>query len=253
MINFKYLTIALAMFLGFSVSDALAADSAPTAPKAPAANTNQASTPATATATAAATTATPAQNAANNPNENIIVLQLADGNVIIQLYPEKAPEHVKRIKELAREGFYDGVVFHRVIDGFMAQTGDPSGTGMGKSKKPDLKAEFNDMQHQRGIVSMARATDPNSANSQFFIMLADAPSLDMKYSAFGKVLSGMEFVDKIRKGDNKDNGKVINPDKIVSMKVASDIPGFTMPTTASNQPTATVGTVSPAPIKKESK
>jgi cyclophilin family peptidyl-prolyl cis-trans isomerase len=240
MINFKYFTLALAMLAGMGISQALAAD--PATPATPAANTNQAggtsSAPGSATNTAPAAPVAPVSttNAAANPNENVIVLQLADGNVVIQLLPEKAPEHVKRIKELVREGFYDGVVFHRVIDGFMAQTGDPSGTGMGKSKKPDLKAEFNDVQHQKGIVSMARASDPNSANSQFFIMLADVPSLNGQYTVFGKVLSGMEAVDKIRKGDRNDNGKVINPDKIVSMKVAADVPGFSLPAAASTQP-----------------
>ena len=245
MINFKYFTLALAMLAGMGVSQAFAAD---TAAPAPAANTNQTSgtqtAPASTTNTAPAAPApAPTTNAATNPNENIIVLQLADGNVVIQLLPEKAPEHVKRIKELTREGFYDGVVFHRVIDGFMAQTGDPSGTGMGKSKKPDLKAEFNDVKHEKGIVSMARASDPNSANSQFFIMLADVPSLNGQYTAFGKVLSGMEAVDKIRKGDRNDNGKVINPDKIISMKVAADVPGFSLPAT----PAAAVAQPAQAP------
>ncbi len=154
--------------------------------------------------------------------ENTLVIKLKDGDVVVELYPEKAPEHVKRIKELAREGFYNNVVFHRVIDGFMAQTGDPTGTGMGGSKKPDLKAEFNDIKHVKGIASMARSVNPNSANSQFFIMLADAPHLDGQYTAFGKVVKGMEFVDKIKKGDRTNNGSVTDPDKMLNVSVLAD-------------------------------
>jgi peptidylprolyl isomerase len=154
--------------------------------------------------------------------ENTLAMQLKDGVVEIELYPKVAPLHVARIKELTREGFYDGVVFHRVIEGFMAQTGDPTGTGTGGSSKPDLKAEFNDTKHVRGILSMARASNPNSANSQFFIMFADAPHLDKQYTAFGKVIKGMEFVDKIKLGDARNNGTVNNPDKIISMKVLAD-------------------------------
>ena len=163
-----------------------------------------------------------AKNVAAADLENTIYLDTKDGRVTIELLPEKAPNHVKRIKELAREGFYNGVVFHRVIDGFMAQTGDPTGTGSGGSSKPDLKAEFNDVSHKRGIVSMARAGSPNSANSQFFIVLADSTFLDRQYTAFGKVTSGMDVVDKIKKGDKGDNGKVSDPDKIVKMTVAAD-------------------------------
>jgi cyclophilin family peptidyl-prolyl cis-trans isomerase len=154
--------------------------------------------------------------------ENTLVMELKDGKVLIQLFPDKAPEHVKRIKELTKQGFYNGIVFHRVIDGFMAQTGDPTGTGMGGSDLPDLKAEFNDIKHVRAALSMARAQNPNSANSQFFIMLADAPYLDGQYSAFGKVIDGMEFVDKIKKGDKFDNGSVKDPDKIISLKLYSE-------------------------------
>jgi peptidylprolyl isomerase len=154
--------------------------------------------------------------------ENTIYLDTKDGRVTIELLPEKAPQHVKRIKELTREGFYNGVVFHRVIDGFMAQTGDPTGTGSGGSSKSDLKAEFNDISHKRGIVSMARAGSPNSANSQFFITLADSTFLDRQYTVFGKVTSGMDVVDKIKKGDKGDNGAVTSPDKIVKMTVAAD-------------------------------
>lgn len=153
-----------------------------------------------------------------NDLENTIYLDLKDGRVVIQLLPEVAPNHVKRIKELARAGFYDGIIFHRVIDGFMAQTGDPTGTGMGGSEKPDLKAEFNKTPHFRGAVSMARSSNPNSANSQFFIVLRDSNFLDNQYTVWGKVTSGMEFVDKIAKGEPPRN-----PDKIISMKVAADV------------------------------
>ena len=154
--------------------------------------------------------------------DNTILLDTKDGQIVIELMPEKAPEHVARIKELTRKGFYDGVVFHRVIDGFMAQTGDPTGTGSGGSDLPDLKAEFNDVSHKRGVVSMARAASPDSANSQFFIVLEDSTFLDRQYTAFGKVVEGMELVDKIKKGDKTRNGTVRNPDKIVKMQVASD-------------------------------
>ena len=153
--------------------------------------------------------------------ENTIYLDLKDGRVVIELLPQVAPKHVARIKELVRQGFYDGIVFHRVIDGFMAQTGDPTGTGMGGSGKK-LAAEFNTEPHVRGTVSMARAMDPNSADSQFFICFADARFLDRQYTVWGKVISGMEFVDKIKKGDSRQNGVVNNPDKIVKMQVATD-------------------------------
>ena len=153
--------------------------------------------------------------------ENTLYLDLKDGRVVIELLPKVAPKHVARIKELVRQGFYDGIVFHRVIDGFMAQTGDPLGTGMGGSGKK-LTAEFNSEPHVRGTVSMARAMDPNSADSQFFICFADARFLDRQYTVWGKVVSGMEFVDKIKKGDPNRNGVVYNPDKIVKMQVAAD-------------------------------
>ena len=153
--------------------------------------------------------------------ENTLYLDLKDGRVVIELLPKAAPKHVARIKELVRQGFYDGIVFHRVIDGFMAQTGDPLGTGMGGSGKK-LAAEFNSEPHVRGTVSMARAMDPNSADSQFFICFADARFLDRQYTVWGKVVSGMEFVDKIKKGDPNRNGVVYNPDKIVKMQVAVD-------------------------------
>jgi peptidylprolyl isomerase len=149
--------------------------------------------------------------------DNMYVIELKDGPVVVELYPEKAPKHVERFKELADSGFYNGIVFHRVIDGFMVQTGDPTGTGMGGSKLPNLKAEFNDTKHVRGVLSMARSADPNSANSQFFIMLGDAPHLDGQYSAFGRVVEGMEFVDKIKKGNSAQNGAVNDPDKMIKV------------------------------------
>jgi len=154
--------------------------------------------------------------------ENTLHLHLKDGLVVIQLLPEVAPGHVAQIKALAREGFYDGIVFHRVIEGFMAQTGDPTGTGMGGSEKPNLKAEFNATPHGRGTVSMARSSSPNSANSQFFICFADAGFLDGQYTAWGQVVEGMEFVDKIKMGDKRDNGSVTDPDKIIRMQIAAD-------------------------------
>ncbi|WEX07444.1 peptidylprolyl isomerase [Chelativorans sp. AA-79] len=150
--------------------------------------------------------------------ENTVVVETTKGNVVIELLPDVAPAHVARIKELAREGFYDGVVFHRVIDGFMAQTGDPTGTGMGGSEKPDLKAEFSNMSHVRGTCSMARSQNPNSANSQFFICFEDAPWLNRQYSVWGQVIEGMENIDKIKRGE-----PVRDPDSIVSMKVAADV------------------------------
>ena len=160
---------------------------------------------------------------------NIMILKLTYGEVEIELYPDKAPNHVKRFKELSEAGEYDGVVFHRVIDGFMAQTGDVkfgnsnkpdfnlSLAGTGGSDKPDLKAEFTDIAHTRGIISAARSANPDSANSQFFICFESAPHLDRQYSAFGKVIKGMEFVDKIKKGD-PGSGSVTDPDKIISLR-----------------------------------
>jgi peptidylprolyl isomerase len=145
-----------------------------------------------------------------------IQLEVKSGTVTIELRPDLAPNHVKRIKELVQESFYDGLVFHRVIAGFMAQTGDPTGTGTGKSRKPNLSAEFSREPHLRGVCSMARSNDPNSANSQFFICLADAPWLDGQYSVWGKVVSGMEHVDAIKKGSSND-GAVSDPDRIIKM------------------------------------
>jgi cyclophilin family peptidyl-prolyl cis-trans isomerase len=162
--------------------------------------------------------------------ENIMIIKLEYGNVKIQLFSEIAPKHVERIKTLSKEKKYDGVVFHRVIEGFMAQTGDVKfgnslnenydlrRAGSGGSELPDLKSEFSDAAHLRGTLSMARSSDPNSANSQFFICLEDSPHLDRNYSVFGKVLEGMEFVDKIKKGSGPD-GSVPNPDKIISITI----------------------------------
>jgi peptidylprolyl isomerase len=149
--------------------------------------------------------------------ENTLILTLDTGAVTIRLRPDLAPEHVARIKELARERFYDGVVFHRVIAGFMAQGGDPTGTGMGGSKKPNLKAEFSDASHLRGVCSMARSSNPNSANSQFFICFDDASFLDGQYTVWGEVTEGMEAVDALPKGEPPRN-----PGKIVTAKVAAD-------------------------------
>lgn len=153
--------------------------------------------------------------------ENTLYLELENGRVTIEMRPDLAPNHVARIKELTREGFYDGIVFHRVIDGFMAQTGDPTGTGTGGSGK-NLDAEFSDEPHLRGAVSMARASDPNSADSQFFIVFEAAPHLDNQYTLWGQVTEGMEHVDAIKKGDAY-SGKVSDPDKIISLKVAADV------------------------------
>jgi cyclophilin family peptidyl-prolyl cis-trans isomerase len=162
--------------------------------------------------------------------ENIMILKLKDGDVKIELFEDVAPNHVKRIKQLAVEGKYDGVVFHRVIDGFMAQTGDVkfgnssnddynlSRAGTGGSELPDLKEEFSELPHDRGTLSMARSQDPNSANSQFFICFKPAPFLDRQYTVFGKVIEGMENVDKIKRGDESNNGAVTDPDKIISFK-----------------------------------
>ena len=176
--------------------------------------------------------------------ENTLYLQLKDGRVVIALRPDLAPNHVARIKQLTRQGFYDGVVFHRVIDGFMAQTGDPTGTGMGGSKLPDLKAEFNAAKHVRGTLSMARSGNPDSANSQFYICFKPTPFLDGQYTVFGQVVEGMQFVDAIKKGDSANNGTVTNPDKIVSLKVAADVDGKTAAPAAAAAPAAP--TVAPA-------
>ena len=152
--------------------------------------------------------------------ENTIFLDTKDGRVTIKLRPDLAPKHVAQIKALAKKGFYNGIVFHRVIDGFMAQTGDPTGTGNGGSDLPNLPAEFTQTPFRRGTLGMARSESPNSANSQFFICFGDASFLNGKYSVIGEVTSGMEVVDKIKKGSKDDNGSVSDPDKIVKMSVA---------------------------------
>lgn len=161
------------------------------------------------------TTAAPAP-AAVDP-ENTLYLDLKDGRVVIQLMPDVAPKHVEQIKTLTRKGFYNGIVFHRVIDGFMAQTGDPTGTGTGGSDMPDVPAEFNKTNFGRGTVGAARTSDPNSANSQFFICFDDASFLNRQYTVWGQVTSGMEFVDKIKRGEPPKD-----PDKIVKASIASD-------------------------------
>jgi peptidyl-prolyl cis-trans isomerase B (cyclophilin B) len=152
-----------------------------------------------------------------------LVLELKDGPVKIKLRPDLAPGHVERIKTLANQGFYDGVVFHRVIPGFMAQTGDPTGTGSGGSDLPDLKAEFSNEKHKRGTVSAARSGNPNSANSQFYICFDDAPWLDRQYSAWGEVVEGMDNVDKIKKGGEHNNGAISGePDRILKARIETD-------------------------------
>ncbi|MGD9783642.1 MAG: peptidylprolyl isomerase [Hyphomicrobiaceae bacterium] len=150
--------------------------------------------------------------------ENTLIIETTKGRVVVAMRPDLAPKHVERIKQLVREGFYDGIVFHRVIDGFMAQTGCPQGRGTGGSSYPNLPAEFNAEPHVRGTASMARASNPNSANSQFFICFDDARFLDKQYTVWGKVIEGMESVDKIKRGE-----PVSNPDKMVSVKVAADV------------------------------
>jgi peptidylprolyl isomerase len=153
--------------------------------------------------------------------ENTLYMDVPAGRVVIEMRPDLAPATVAQIKTLVRQGFYNGLTFHRVIDGFMAQTGDPKGDGTGGSGHP-LKAEFSNEKHVRGTVSMARASDPNSADSQFFIVFAPAPFLDSKYTIWGTVVSGMDNIDKIKKGDSARNGAVTNPDKIIKMQVAAD-------------------------------
>ncbi len=168
------------------------------------------------------TDSTKTAEAAQPDLENTLYMELPAGRVVIAMRPDLAPKHVARIKELAREGFYDGVPFHRVIPGFMAQGGDPTGTGMGGSGKK-IKAEFSKEKHVRGTLSMARTQDPNSADSQFFICFAAVPYLDGKYTIWGQVIEGMDFVDQIKKGSEANNGEVRDPTKIVSMKVAADV------------------------------
>ena len=158
----------------------------------------------------------PAGAQASDP-ENTLYMDLADGRVVIRLRPDLAPNHVARVKQLTRAGFYDGIVFHRVIDGFMAQSGDPTGTGMGGSDEPDLKAEFTNTPFVRGVIGAARSSDPDSANSQFFIMFDENSGLNGQYTVWGEVVDGMEFVDKIKRGEPP-----ADPDKINRMQVAAD-------------------------------
>ena len=155
--------------------------------------------------------------------ENVLVMELKNGEVRMRLRPDLAPNHVERLKVLTRQGFYDGIVFHRVIAGFMAQTGDPTGTGTGGSELPDLNAEFTNAPFVRGVLGMARSRNPNSANSQFFITYADASHLNGQYTVFGEVVDGMDVIDKIKKGPPSQNGIVSDPDKIIRMRVAADI------------------------------
>jgi peptidylprolyl isomerase len=153
--------------------------------------------------------------------QNTLILETKHGKIVIKLRPDLAPKHVAQIKALVAKKFYDGLVFHRVIAGFMAQTGDPKGTGAGGSDLPDIPAEFTQTSFKRGTLGMARAEDPNSANSQFFICLADASFLDGKYTVFGEVTSGMDVVDKIKKGDQANNGAVSDPDKMLKLRLAA--------------------------------
>jgi peptidylprolyl isomerase len=164
-----------------------------------------------------AVSAAPAQDL-----QNTIYLDTKDGRITILLRPDLAPKHVAQIEALTKRGFYNGLVFHRVIDGFMAQTGDPTGTGMGKSDLPNIPAEFSAEPFKRGTVGMARSQDPDSANSQFFICFADASFLNHNYTVVGQVVAGMDIVDKIKKGAKEDNGAVTGPDKIVKMQIAAD-------------------------------
>ena len=173
-------------------------------------------------AVAAAITATRPAIAQGADPQNTVYLDTKDGRITIRLRPDLAPKHVAQIKALVKQHFYDGIVFHRVIGGFMAQTGDPTGTGTGKSSLPNLKAEFSNTPFKRGTVGMARSSDPDSANSQFFICFDEASSLNGKYTVIGEVTSGMDVVDKIKKGSPANNGSVTNPDKIVKMRLASD-------------------------------
>jgi cyclophilin family peptidyl-prolyl cis-trans isomerase len=156
-----------------------------------------------------------------DPN-NTIYLDLKDGRVVIKLRPDLAPKHVEQVKALTKRGFYNGIVFHRVIDGFMAQTGDPTGTGMGGSDLPNIPAEFTREPYKRGSVGMARSQSPDSANSQFYLCFDGCGSLTGQYTLWGEIVSGMEFVDKVKKGAANDNGKVTNPDKIVKMQLMAD-------------------------------
>jgi cyclophilin family peptidyl-prolyl cis-trans isomerase len=167
-------------------------------------------------------TANAGTSSAADPENTLVIDLSTGGRVVIELFPDVAPKHVARVKQLAREGFYDGIVFHRVIPGFMAQTGDPTGTGTGGSDLPNIPAEFTQEPFKRGSVGMARSQSPNSANSQFFICYEGCAALTGQYTLLGEVVSGMEVVDKIKKGSSANNGQVSGPDKIVKMQLASD-------------------------------
>lgn len=171
----------------------------------------------------AQTPAPTAAQAARSSPENTMILDLKDGRVTIRLRPDLAPKHVAQIKALVKRGFYDGIVIHRVIPGFMAQTGDPTGTGAGGSNLPNIPSEFTVEPFKRGTIGMARGSDPNSANSQFFIMFGDGSFLNGQYTVVGEVVSGMDAVDKIKKGDANNNGKVTNPDKVVRLQMQTDV------------------------------
>ncbi|WP_205944785.1 peptidylprolyl isomerase [Pelagibius litoralis] len=169
------------------------------------------------------TTSTSDATAAPDP-ENVLVMELKDGVVRIEMLPDLAPQHVEQIKKLTRDGFYDGIVFHRVIDGFMAQTGDPTGTGRGGSELPDIPAEFSAEPFERGVAGMARSQSPDSANSQFFITFAPARFLDKQYTVWGRVVEGMEYIDMIKKAPRGDqSGTVRDPDKIITLRIAADV------------------------------
>ena len=229
-VRFSAITaLTIALFLSFSLSGAAVAQVPPAAkpkparvaplapPKPKASPTGQAPSQAQAAKPAPAPSSAPPQEPVKLDPEFTLYMDLEYGRVVIRMRPDLAPVHVARVKELVRQGFYDGLVFHRVIDGFMAQTGDPTGTGSGGSDKPDLKAEFSAEPHKRGTVSAARTGNPNSANSQFFICFERAPWLDKQYSVWGKVTEGMENVDKIKRGE-----PVQNPDQIVKARMALD-------------------------------
>jgi peptidylprolyl isomerase len=171
---------------------------------------------------AALAAAVPTLGHAAGAEPHTLYLDTKDGRVVIKLRADIAPKHAAQIEALAKRHFYDGVVFHRVIDGFMAQTGDPTGTGMGKSDLPNIPAEFSKEKFLRGTLGMARSQSPDSANSQFFICLAPARYLEEQYTVIGEVVSGMDVVDKIKKGDKGDNGKVTSPDKIIKLRLAGD-------------------------------
>lgn len=238
-LRFSAVTLsALAMLLSLALGAPTVAQTAPAAPAAKAqpstvvplappkpkpSPTGQAASqaPAAKPKPAPAPATVPPKETVKLDPEFTLYLDLEYGRVVIRMRPDLAPVHVARVKELARQGFYDGLVFHRVIDGFMAQTGDPKGDGTGGSGK-NIQAEFNKESHVRGAVSMARASNINSADSQFFIVLQDSTHLDSNYTLWGQVVSGMEFVDKIRKGDPNANGRVPYPDRIIRMHVAID-------------------------------